>query len=107
MSDIYLQWIKRLNILKPDIMICAHEHIIKYFPPKSTFFEKGEIDFPVFVGSIFNMERNRDICVLRGFAGTAVNFESNGLNLRVTGPEKNVIEQKKVQYAVKNEFGKA
>lgn len=107
MSDIYLQWIKRLNILKPDIMICAHEHIIKYFPPKSTFFGKGEIGFPVFVGSIFDEEWKRDICVLNDFAGTAVNFENDGLHLRVTGPEKNVIEQKTVQYASINVFNKA
>ena len=91
----------------PNIMIRAHEHIIKYFSPKSTFFGKGEIGFPVFVGSIFDEEWKRDICVLNDFAGTAVNFENDGLHLRVTGPEKNVIEQKTVQYASINVFNKA
>lgn len=49
-TDVYSKWLGLLNRIKPDFMLCGHEHCCRFFPAGRKFFDTEiEIDFPTVV----------------------------------------------------------
>ncbi len=81
-ADIYGDWLKELNKMGLDLMLCGHNHTTEFFPDGAdTLF--GRMEFPVAVGG--RMEG-------RGYVGTALRVTPGSIELSFTDSEKKVRE---------------
>ena len=93
MADIYAEWVRRLNVIRPDVMICAHEHRTDFAAAGGNLFDRATLEFPVMTGSVLEAEWIDEVCCFRDIAGTAVSVGNERILMRVTDFEKKVREE--------------
>ncbi len=93
MADIYAEWVRRLNVIRPDVMICAHEHCTDFAAAGGNLFDRATLEFPVMTGSVLEAEWIDEVCCFRDIAGTAVSVGNERILMRVTDFEKKVREE--------------
>ena len=87
MPETYIEWAKRLNVIKPDVMICAHEHYAEFIPVGYKIFGKIILDFPMYIGSVLQAEWIDDVCQLLDFAGSAMEVKNDKIILKIAGED--------------------
>ena len=87
MPETYIEWAKRLNVIKPDVMICAHEHYAEFIPVGYNLFGKIILDFPMYIGSVLQAEWIDDVCHLLDFAGSAMEVKNDKIILKIAGED--------------------
>ena len=87
MPETYIEWAKRLNVIKPDVMVCAHEHYAEFVPAGYNLFGEVVLEFPMHIGSVLEAEWIDDVCHLLDFAGTAMEVGKDKITLKIAGED--------------------
>jgi len=102
MKDIYYEWIKRLNHIAPEVMLCAHEHVVQFIEPGSDFFGMKQ-EYPVVAVSVHEGEWVDDMrCRLLDLAGMAMTVTKDKLDFVVTDMEHKERERYSIDLTGRN-----
>lgn len=80
-KDVYAEWLKRINIINPEIIFSGHEHTYYIQKAGAELFDTGvKFNMPVIVGS----KSINGAGVEADFVGTSVIFTDDGIKTRFT-----------------------
>ena len=90
----YEKWVKAINKISPDAMICGHEHFCKIFPKGQKHFETDTvIDFTTIVaGQVRGNKRTTNASLPYGYTGGLFTLDSTKLSVSFTNDKHEVEE---------------
>ncbi|MDY3929629.1 MAG: metallophosphoesterase [Clostridia bacterium] len=94
-SDVYNQWLEKLNEISPDLMLCGHEHVCYFLENDRASFddETKRTNYPVVVGA----EGKPDAYNVTDFIGSAVLVNRDEITVKFTNSNYEVTEEHTVK----------
>lgn len=82
----YERWVKAINKIAPDAMLCGHEHVCKVFPKGARHFETDTLlEFNTIVtGQIRGNKRTTNANLPKGYCGGFFTLTSNAITVDFT-----------------------
>lgn len=96
-KDVYKEWLKRINIINPEVILSGHEHTYYIQPAGTELFDTGvKFNMPVVIGSrstgnYHTNGKDED----PDFVGTLVCFTDNGYETNFTNSKGEVMSPRK------------
>ena len=98
-KDVYAEWLKRINIMNPEIILSGHEHTYFNQPAGEELFDTGvKFNAPVVVGSMCSGNYHTDHAEEEpDFVGTLVTIGDSGTETSFTNSKGEVLKGKEVK----------